>query len=472
MVRSLVSRSLRALSDPWSGGGWEASVALVVTASCVFVPLYHSTTQLDAFALPKAQAMWVFVVAAAVAAVLGATAKKSRLTLPLDRITWSALGFAALISVSWFFSVDRATSLHGEPLQYQGLLSMLSYPALFLLARSAFTTPARFRQLFWAVTVGAVAVASVALLERLGLDPRPFSPIGRVYSTIGQPNWLAAYLVVVTPVALALAWSHNSAARRRVLAGVTGLLVAGVVWTLSRAGYMGLVAAMLLLAGLYWRRLHRWPIAEIAVVMLVSVALVVLVPENNIPLVSANSTPLVPATHTPDPVAAATDDGDLTTPGNTVVAGLHRRSDHISLWRVGFAIIVDHPIVGTGPDTYAIVFPEYRDKVLDVGTARYLADFRPESPHNVYIATASGSGLFALAALGLLILLIGRSSLAGSMHGDAPGAWPLSAGVAAALAGHLVTEMFMTQETASSLVFWVIAGAAVACDHSQSATDR
>jgi putative inorganic carbon (HCO3(-)) transporter len=432
--------------------GWSAAVAVVVTASCVVVPLYHSTTQSDAFALPKAQAMWVLVVAAAVAAVLGATARNDRLQIPLDRITWIALGFAVLIVVSWFFSVDRPTSLRGERLQYQGLLSMLSYPALFLLTRSVFTTPARFRQLCWAVTVGAMAVAGVALLERFGLDPRPFPPIGRVYSTIGQPNWLAAYLVVVIPVALALAWSHTSTATRRTIAGVTGLLIAGVVWTLSRAGYIGLAAAAVVLLGLYWRRMRRWPIAEIAAVALVSGALVALVPTNN----------------SRDSASASAADSGLSTPGSTVVAGLHRRSDHVSLWRVGLAIVADHPIVGTGPDTYAIMFPAYRDKVLDVDTATHLAKFRPESPHNVYIATASGSGLFALAALGLLIFLVGQSAVARSLHGDSPTAWPLAAGVAAALAGHLVTEMFMTQEVAGSLVFWVIAGAAVASDQPQS----
>jgi len=447
----MASRSLKSLSDPWSGDGWKAAVAVVVAAGCVVVPLYHSTTQLDAFALPKAQAMWVFVVAAAVAAVLGATAKKDPLRVSVDWVTWITLILAALIVVSWVLSVDRAASLRGERLQYQGLLSMLSYLALFVLARSVFTSPARYRQLCWAVTVGAVAVAGVALAERLGLDPRPFPPIGRVYSTIGQPNWLAAYLVIVAPVALALAWSHTSTATRRALVGVTGLLIAGVGWTLSRAGYIGLAAAALVLIGLYWRRTGRWPIAEIAAVVVVSVALLALIPENN----AGDS-------------AVSTADGGLSTPGtSTVVAGLHRRSDHISLWRVGLAIIADHPIIGTGPDTYAIMFPDYRDKVLDTDTARHLSKFRPESPHNVYIATASGSGLFALAALGLLILLIARSTVAESLHGDSPIGWPLSAGVAAVLAGHLVTEMFMTQETAGSLVFWVIAGAAVASSNSQ-----
>ena len=56
-MRAMVSRSLRSLSDPWVGSGWAAAVAVVIAAGCVIVSLYHSTTQMDAFALPKAQAM-------------------------------------------------------------------------------------------------------------------------------------------------------------------------------------------------------------------------------------------------------------------------------------------------------------------------------------------------------------------------------------------------------------------------------
>lgn len=190
----------------------------------------------------------------------------------------------------------------------------------------------------------------------------------------------------------------------------------------------------------------------------VAVALIALVPANN----NRDSPSASVSTADTDAVSVLTADDGVTSPGgSTVVAGMHRRSDHVSLWRVGLAIVADHPIIGTGPDTYAIMFADYRDDVLDADTARHLAKFRPESPHNVYIATASGSGLFALAALGLLVLLIGRSVLTGALHGRSSIAWPLSAGVAASLAGHLVTDMFMTQETTGSLVFWVLMGAGV-----------
>ena len=60
-------------------------------------------------------------------------------------------------------------------------------------------------------------------------------------------------------------------------------------------------------------------------------------------------------------------------------------------------IAIEHPLLGTGPDSYVLVFPKYRDRVLPGDRAAVLP-VPPESPHNVYIAIASGMGIPALAA--------------------------------------------------------------------------
>jgi putative inorganic carbon (hco3(-)) transporter len=53
----------------------------------------------------------------------------------------------------------------------------------------------------------AVVVSIYAVLERLGIDKKIWvqDVQTRVFSTLGQPNWLAAYLVALTPIAMAFA---------------------------------------------------------------------------------------------------------------------------------------------------------------------------------------------------------------------------------------------------------------------------
>lgn len=422
----------RSLAHPWHGDGWAGAIAVLVIAGCLLLPLRYSTTTADAFARPKTLTMWV-VVAGLLVVTFGAVAARRPPRLRLGLLDIALLVFVLATLAASLLSIDRRNSLIGERLQFQGLLSLLSYVAAFLLARSVFRTPQRLRQLCGFVVLGGAAVTAIAVLERAGLDPRPFPKIGRVFSTIGQPNALAAYFVVTIPISVALAWSATSAASRRVLVGVSGVSIAGLVWTLSRGGYLGLLVAGLLFVGLYRVRARRWPLLAAAIISAVTVGVLVLTPARNLP---------------------------DSTQADAPTADLGRRSDHLSLWRVGVAIAVDHPLFGTGPETYPIVFPEYRDEVLDEATAKYLSQFRPESPHNVYIATASGSGFPAMVALVVVLVLAEQHVLGGFKQGSDE-AWPILLGIAAAMAGHMVTDLFMTQETTGSWVFWVLAGAAV-----------
>ena len=64
------------------------------------------------------------------------------------------------------------------------------------------------QQLWWlvaAIAIGGTAVALVGVLQQLGTDVvfGMAPPQGRVFSTIGQPDSLAAYLVITIPITAA-----------------------------------------------------------------------------------------------------------------------------------------------------------------------------------------------------------------------------------------------------------------------------
>jgi O-antigen ligase len=133
--------------------------------------------------------------------------------------------------------------------------------------------------------------------------------------------------------------------------------------------------------------------------------------------------------------------------------------DRLDLWAVGFRITFDHPILGTGPDSYALVFPDYRDTTLPPERAALVARFRPESPHDVYLALASGLGLPALVCY--LALIAGAAfATVRTLRTRAPEVQLLGVALVAALVGHLVTDGFMTAELTGSWLFWVFLGSA------------
>jgi len=93
-----------------------------------------------------------------------------------------------------------------------------------------------------------------------------------------------------------------------------------------------------------------------------------------------------------------------------------------------------------------------------IESAKKLARFRAESPHNVYLAIASGAGFPALAAF---VVLIGSCLALGvrAVRGSTAAVRVALAGLFGALTVHLVTIFFMTAEPATFALFWILLGA-------------
>ena len=129
------------------------------------------------------------------------------------------------------------------------------------------------------------------------------------------------------------------------------------------------------------------------------------------------------------------------------------------MWEVGIRIAAEHPLIGTGPDSYVLLFGDYRDRVLTPERAVVMARFRPESAHNVYISTAAAAGIPALVAYVAVIGLALAAGVRAARRDVSLAARLTLAGLMGAVAVHLVTDSFMTAEAASAGIFWIMLGA-------------
>ncbi len=422
--------------------------ALLASAS-VLLPLVFFTGVEDTFALPKAIGLRVAVIAALIPLAMRFLSSGIRGMIRPGWLDVALLVYVALNVAALAASVDRTQSFFGERLQWQGLLTILLYVASFYLARMTFLSERRFAVLFGAVGVAGAVAGAYALLQRAGGDPIwDALPQGRVTSTLGQPNWLAAFLLLAIPSLAVLAWR----CRRRwtvwmIIGGVLAM-VAALAFTMSRAGYLAFVAAALVVAVVTARRwrVQSKDLRAAAVVLVAAVVAGAL---------------LAPAREAVSEVwdrarsAAELDSFDI--------------RQHLALWEVGTAIAIDHPLLGAGQETYPLLFDGYRDATLDPYHAEALRHFRPESPHNVYLATAAGAGFPALAAylaiIGGVVVMFTRAIR------SAATTWTRLAFVAllATVTGHVVTDAFMTAEVAGSWTFWVLMGAGVGLAHTEAA---
>jgi O-antigen ligase len=416
-------------------------VAGVVTSGALLLPLAFSIAFVDVFAQPKTAVLWgvAAVTGAGLIAALARGARPNRLGA-IDVALLVFLGFTSLATV---LSVDPWHSLVGERLQFQGLISTTAYVVLFTAARFAVTTTRHVRLVAGAILIGAVIAAIYAFAQWFELD-LIWSELykGRVFSTLGQANALAIWLGTATVMALAL-FGNSRGSVRVALSAILVLVVGALVLTFSRGGYVALAVG----------------VAMAGLVMLPAVSrdhLRNLIPRMA-PAVAAAVLTLGILVLAWQPV------GDLAGRVASRTASILNASEssnraHLDLWAVGVRIAVDHPIFGTGPDTYPVVFPRYRDEVLPPERAAVLAQFRPESPHNVYVAIASGSGLPTLVAY---VVLVGSCLALGARAARSALPVPSRLAVAAlmgAVAVHLVANMFVTAEPATFSVFWIILG--------------
>jgi O-antigen ligase len=421
-------------------GPVERALARLVVALVVVLPLIFAPSLDDAFALPKASALRVAGLVGAVL-FLGYVVSGGSFTRNADRrIDIPLACFAGLLLAASVTSVDPVQSFAGEVYQYQGLVTVLLYIGSFYIARLSLGTPRGLQAILTATVCTGAVVAVYGIAQGLGFDPFWSVPPdeGRIISSVGQANNLAAYLDLVVIAALGL-WPTAGRRTRLGLGAVIVVSLPALALTFSRGGYLGLAAALgVLLVSGYRARARRWMGA-----VGLTVAAGLLAVAFALPTARAIAERVV------DRVAATVDTGE----------GSIRF--HLDLWRVGSEIALDHPLLGTGPETFPLVFRPYLDQVLPPDRAEILGRFRLESPHNEFIGIAAEMGLPALVAY--VVFLVACATACIRRARAASGASrTIALVVLATLATHVVTNFFMTPETTTSELFWITMGSGLA----------
>ncbi len=410
----------------------------VVVAAVVALPLVFVPTMDDGYALPKVFVLRVLGLVGATL-FLGYVVWRGPLSRSADlSIDLPLAVFAGLVLASSLASVDPVQSFAGEVYQYQGLVTVLVYIGSFYVARLSLGTAQGFRRILIATACTGTLVSLYGIAQGLGFDPFAALPDdGRVISSVGQANDLAAYLNLVVIAALGL-WPTAGRGSRLVLDAIVVVTLLALALTFSRGGYLGFAAV---LGVLLVPRFHAPPrrlLGAIGLALAVGMLAIAL----------ALPTARAIAERVADRVVATVDLGE----GSIQM--------HLDLWRVGAQVAVDHPLLGTGPETFPLVFRPYLED-LPPDRARILRRFRLESPHNELIGVAAEMGLPALAAYLFFIAACAMACVRRIRAASGPSTL-IALVVLATLVNHVVTNFFMTPEVSTSELFWITLGSGLA----------
>jgi len=220
---------------------WLSVQRWLLRTGAFFLPLIVVWDSLDRFILPKLLAARVLVIAMAVLLLTRGvlTGRWSWRRTPLDL---ALLAFVASTAVSSVFAVNHNIALFGVYLRYEGLLTILTYAAMFWLAVQLIPTRDDARTLGWSLLAGAYVVSLIAMLQTVtgrGIGPATsVAGYARAFGTFGSPVELGTFLAMLLPLAFYEVLRGPSVVVRLVAAHVFIVLTAILILTFTRAAWV------------------------------------------------------------------------------------------------------------------------------------------------------------------------------------------------------------------------------------------
>lgn len=374
--------STDSLGISWLGTSGRAIVLLHLIGS---VLLFYTGT-VDAFEFNKILLMRL---AALVLAAIGLSVPliKPRIVCAevakcfQDPIVLGIGLFCLSAGLSTILSISPHCSLHGAQDSYWGLGTIVACGILLLATRQLFRTTANIQLVFRSAVVSGIIAAIYALLQLLRLDPLHWDQASHIdgyvrpFGTLGHANILGGYLVMVLPLATYLLAQGVRDRRWLVVCGYSSglsLMLAIIVFTLSRSAWLVLAGYALISSALWWYHgITRRPVlvagtGSCLALMLSSVCF----PSVRQPLIGR-------------------------------IAHLVEPGGRAFVWKTGMGLFAERPLVGQGLDTFALAFQAHRPvefELLEWGQT-------PARAHNEVVQLLATQGLSGL--LTMLVVMFG-----------------------------------------------------------------
>jgi len=393
-------------------------------------------------------------------------------------------------TLSTLISIDARTSLLGYYSRFHGgLISSYSYSLLYW----AFVSNMRYNTVVKSIRILFISTFLVsiwAIFEHFG---HSFSCLlvpefgtfdvscwvqdvqSRVYATLGQPNWLAAWIVAIIPLTWALALNPKSQipnskqiSNYKLLNKLLWILLSSIffitlLYTKSRSGILAFALAFLL----FWafsfllssfNKIHTTGAKK----LIVNYFLIVLL--TTITIAFSVGTPW-----TPNLMELVNNDklitnnqSQITLPGPALeVGGSSSAEIRKIVWKGAVEIWKHYPILGTGVETFAFSYYNYRPVEHNLVSEW---DFLYNKAHNEYLNFAATTGTVGL--LSYLTLIVSTLLLFVKYL-----KFNLSIALLSGYVSILVTNFFGFSVVPVALLFFLFPAIAVSLNQEPGATN-
>ena len=386
-------------------------------ALAVITPLIFFSGNIEIFEVPKMH--FVYLTSAIVLiSTLIKSALQEKFLVPKSLPLFIFLIFLIVQILSTFFSIDKFTSIFGYPSRFNGgLLSQLAYLAILYTGLVNLNFE-KAKKLLIAIVLSALFASLWGIPAHFGRDPsclvladkltsdcwtEEFNPKLRIFSTLGQPNWLASYLVLTLPFAISLSLIFEKRVLRNFFAATSVILFVALVMTTSRAGILGLFFGLAVLAILAGRQLIKEKFKIIRIIMIGFLAAILLFGS----FLFARISEILPRVQRP----GSQDQNQTQQPNGPIaqspnVGATESSEIRLIVWQGAIATFKARPILGFGPETFAYSYYLFRPASHNQTTEW---NFFYNKAHNEflnYLATVGALGTFFYCAFLLSVIYV------------------------------------------------------------------
>ncbi|MFA6007786.1 MAG: O-antigen ligase family protein [Candidatus Shapirobacteria bacterium] len=302
---------------------------------------------------------------------------KNKLTIPL-------LIFFSTQLISTFFSINVHTSIFGYYSRLNGgLLSLFCYICLYFVLIQ-YNRPQFIKKLIKIFLFSGLLVSIYAILEHFGIDKNIWvqDVQSRVFSTLGQPNWLAAYLCILLPFAVNQLLNSKKYLLIISNSSLVIILYVALLFTKSKSGIIAAIISLGIYFILKFFQKTNFKVFILPLLIFLSTSLIIANPIKDYLF--------------PPQVSPSTDQ-------NSTLNITSSSDIRKIVWQGSIELWQRFPLFGTGPETFAYSYYWTRPASHNL-TSEW--DFLYNKAHNEYLNYLATTGTLGFIAYLFLIISI------------------------------------------------------------------
>ncbi len=368
----------------------KRKILILFTAAIFLTPLLIVPLTIDYYNPPKELLVQlVSVICLALWFVQGII--KGRLEISPNRLHPFLIAFCAVSVLSLIWTPSRYLGM-------RDLAQLLAYMGMFFICANIAQSQREAVSIAAAAFGAGLIAALYAISQYFGFDFINYPGVKfadwrfKLYSTFGNPDFLANYLVMVFPVGIGLFLSLNNFFKKLAFLFALAVVYYALLITFSIGAFIGLAAAVIFAALLIvfeWVRFKNF-VSKKGLIPSLTVLVLVL------GLVSA----YLPAVMMRASFSQAWRSG---------------MDNRMTAYRAAYRMMKDHPVRGVGIGNFKLKFPEYRARYMRIKQECFdsalLDKERHLNVHNDFAQIWVETGIFGAIIFGLVLLLLFKDGI-------------------------------------------------------------